>query len=147
MGISVKVSTKKVIAAMEQKVAANTKKLAEYEKATARQKAEKEKHEKLVQNNAARIAKAAGVTPAISVCESRNWGINAGKIQVELTYYLLPEDAKELIAPKFENERLGFTPENLRQENEELGNAIRLLKMTDDEYVNTSTYKHVAKYL
>jgi len=136
MGISVKVSTKKVIAAMEQKVAANTKKLVEYEKANKQMEAEKEKHKKFVQNNAARIAKAAGVTPEISVSEARSWGANAGKIQVELTYYLSPEDAKELQRPQFEGE-----------ENGELGNAIRLLNMTDEEYVNTNTYKHVAKYL
>jgi prenyltransferase beta subunit len=147
MGISVKVSTKKVIAAMEQKVAANTKKIAEFEKEQKHREWVREKHKKYVQTNAARIAKAAGVTPEISVCDARSWGPNSGKIQVELTYYLSKEDAKELETPTFENERLGFTPENLRQENEELGNAIRLLNMTDEEYVNTNTYKHVAKYL
>jgi hypothetical protein len=147
MGISVKVSTKKVIAAMEQKVAANTKKLVEYEKANKQMEAEKEKHKKFVQNNAARIAKAAGVTPEISVSEARSWGANAGKIQVELTYYLSPEDAKELQRPQFEDERLNVQPHMLREENGELGNAIRLLNMTDEEYVNTNTYKHVAKYL
>lgn len=147
MGISVKVSTKKVIAAMEQKVAANTKKLVEYEKANKQMEAEKEKHKKFVQNNAARIAKAAGVTPEISVSEARSWGANAGKVQVELTYYLSPEDAKELQRPQFEDERLNVQPHMLREENGELGNAIRLLNMTDEEYVNTNTYKHVAKYL
>ena len=147
MGISVKVSTKKVIAAMEQKVAANTKKLAEYEKAKKQTEAEREKHKKFVQNNAARIAKAAGVTPEISVSEARSWGANAGKVQVELTYYLSPEDAKELQRPQFEDERLNVQPHMLREENGELGNAIRLLNMTDEEYVNTNTYKHVAKYL
>ncbi len=147
MGISVKVSTKKVIAAMEQKVAANTKKLVEYEKANKQMEAEKEKHKKFVQNNAARIAKAAGVTPEISVSEGRSWGANAGKVQVELTYYLSPEDAKELQRPQFEDERLNVQPHQLREENGELGNAIRLLNMTDEEYVNTNTYKHVAKYL
>lgn len=147
MGISVKVSTKKVIAAMEQKVAANTKKLAEFEKASKLVEAAKEKYKKFVQNNAARIAKTAGVTPEISVSDARSWGPNAGKIQVELTYYLSPEDAKELQRPDYEDERLEIQPSMLRQENEELGNAIRLLNMTDEEYVNTNTYKHVAKYL
>ena len=147
MGISVKVSTKKVIAAMEQKVAANTKKLAEFEKASKLVEAAKEKYKKFVQNNAARIAKTAGVTPEISVSDARSWGPNAGKIQVELTYYLSPEDAKELQRPDYEDERLNVQPSMLRQENEELGNAIRLLNMTDVEYVNTNTYKHVAKYL
>lgn len=30
---------------------------------------------------------------------------------------------------------------------EELENAIRILKMTDEEYVSTSTFKSIAKYL
>jgi hypothetical protein len=30
---------------------------------------------------------------------------------------------------------------------EEIENAIRILKMTDEEYVNTSTYNSVARYL
>jgi len=64
-----------------------------------------------------------------------------------LTYYLSPEDAKELQRPQFEDERLNVQPHQLREENGELGNAIRLLNMTDEEYVNTNTYKHVAKYL
>lgn len=147
MGINVKVSTKKVIAAMEQKVAANTKKLAEFEKASKLVEAAKEKHNKFVQNNAARIAKAADVSPIISIGDARSWGPNAGKIQVELTYYLSPEDAKELQRPDYEDERLNVQPHQLREENAELGNAIRLLNMTDEEYVSTSTYKQVAKYL
>ena len=34
-----------------------------------------------------------------------------------------------------------------RQMKEEIGNAIRILKMTDEEVVSTSTYNSVAKYL
>lgn len=146
MGISVKVSTKKVIAAMEQKVAANTKKLAEYEKECKRQDAIKEKHQKFVRDNAAKIAKASGVIPSVSVGFAQRWcGEHAGKIQVELTYYLSKEAAESLQEPQFE--RMNINRHALEQENEELGNAIRLLNMTDEEYVNTNTYKHVAKYL
>lgn len=145
MGISVKVSTKKVIAAMEQKVAANKKKLAEFEKECERQDAIKEKHEKFVRDNAAKIAKASGVIPSVSVGFARSWGEHAGKVQVELTYYLSKEAAESLQEPTFE--RMNINRHALEQENEELGNAIRLLNMTDEEYVNTNTYKHVAKYL
>lgn len=147
MGISVKVSTKKVIAAMEQKVTANLKKIAECEKEQKHREWVLEKHKKYVQTNAARIAKAAGVTPHISVGDARSWGPNSGKIQVELTYYLSKEDAKELETPTFDDTKFEYSTHALKQENEELGNAIRLLNMTDEEYVNTNTYKHVAKYL
>jgi hypothetical protein len=146
MGISVKVSTKKVIAAMEQRIAANTKKIDAYEKAHKAYRAATEKHEKFVQDNAAKVAKASGVAPIISVTNARSWGEHAGKMQVEITYYISKEDAKSLVAPEFDFE--GETNvEHLRMVNEELSNAVRLLQMTDEEYVNTSTYKHVAKYL
>ena len=34
-----------------------------------------------------------------------------------------------------------------REKKEEISNAIRILKMTDEEVVSTSTYNSVAKYL
>jgi hypothetical protein len=33
------------------------------------------------------------------------------------------------------------------EQKEEISNAIRILKMTDEEVVNTSTYNAVARYL
>jgi hypothetical protein len=36
---------------------------------------------------------------------------------------------------------------NYREQKEEMMNAIRILKMTDEEVVNTSTYNAVARYL
>ena len=36
---------------------------------------------------------------------------------------------------------------NYREQKEEMTNAIRILKMTDEEVVNTSTYNAVARYL
>jgi hypothetical protein len=34
-----------------------------------------------------------------------------------------------------------------KEQKEEIENAIRILKMTDEETVNTSTYNAVARYL
>ena len=36
---------------------------------------------------------------------------------------------------------------NYKEQKEEISNAIRILKMTDEEVVNTSTYNAVARYL
>ena len=36
---------------------------------------------------------------------------------------------------------------NYNEQKEEISNAIRILKMTDEEVVNTSTYNAVARYL
>jgi hypothetical protein len=38
-------------------------------------------------------------------------------------------------------------PSTYREQKEEMANAIRILKMTDEEVVNTSTYNAVARYL
>jgi hypothetical protein len=36
---------------------------------------------------------------------------------------------------------------NYREQKEEISNAIRILKMTDEETVSASTYQAVARYL
>lgn len=143
--ISVKVSTKKVVAAMEAKIAEHQKKIAEYEKAEAKWEAEKTKHQQFVREKADKIARSAGVTPVICVSDARQWGEHAGKVQVEVTYFLTKEDAAALLPPKFEHRACEVSA--WKDQVQELGNAVRLLKMTDEEYVNTSTYKSVAKYL
>jgi hypothetical protein len=40
-----------------------------------------------------------------------------------------------------------FSVYNYREQKEEMANAIRILKMTDEEVVSTSTYNAVARYL
>ena len=100
-----------------------------------------------MQEYAAKIAKSSGVIPEFSVSNARSWGVNAGKVSVELTYHLSVEDAQSLKFPEFEFDNNDYSVIQMRDENKELGNAVRLLQMTDEEYVNTSTYKHVAKYL
>jgi hypothetical protein len=40
-----------------------------------------------------------------------------------------------------------FSVYNYREQKEEISNAIRILKMTDEEVVSTSTYNAVARYL
>ena len=40
-----------------------------------------------------------------------------------------------------------FSVYNYREQKEEISNAIRILKMTDEETVSTSTYQAVARYL
>jgi hypothetical protein len=40
-----------------------------------------------------------------------------------------------------------FSVYNYREQKEEISNAIRILKMTDEEVVSTSTYQAVSRYL
>ena len=130
--ISVKVATTKVVKALEDKLdaskkaeASNEKKRNEYakvEKAWAKEVAE------LVFKN---ISKATDFNAYENYRNELNVQLNlpAGSIK-------LPEK------PKMELEsELG------RYEVQEIENAIRILKMTDEEFVNASTFKQVAQYL
>jgi hypothetical protein len=129
--LSVKVATPKVIKALEEKLesakkaeVSNEKKRKEYqkvEKAWAKQVAElASKH----------ISKA-------EVNANENW---RGEISVNFSLpvgtFALPEKP----SIDLENE-LG------RYEVQEIENAIRILKMTDEETVNASTFKTIAQYL
>ena len=42
---------------------------------------------------------------------------------------------------------VGLSGWDLKTQIEELGNALRLLELSDADYINASTYKSVAKYL
>jgi hypothetical protein len=76
-----------------------------------------------------------------------------GTVRVELR--LTPKQAERLNT-KVEQSNFPVEPSkdytvihssDYRQMKEEIGNAIRILKMTDEEVVSTSTYNSVAKYL
>ena len=129
--ISVKVSTAKVIKALETKlsdstkaVASNEKKRKEYQKLEATWA--KEVAELIIKN----ISKA-------EVSADENW---RGEVNARFT---IPVNTIKLPAkPTLELEReLG------RYEVDEIENAIRILKMTDEELVNASTFKSIAQYL
>lgn len=148
-GINVKVATKKLITAMQAKVAEYTKMIAAYEAADKKFDAAVEKHEAWVKANAHKVAVKSDVTPVVRV-NQRNWGAEAGKTEVEITYYIPNTEATGFKRPDWND----FKPDpnvnnvsDLKEQVKELNNAIRLLSMSDEEYVNTSTYKSVAKYL
>lgn len=129
--ISVKVATTKVISALEAKLEAgksaivnNEKKRKDYvkvEKAWAKEVADLAiKH----------ISKA-------DVNANENW---RGEINVS---FQLP--AGTFTVP--EKPELNLDQELGRYEVQEIENAIRILKMTDEETVNASTFKTIAQYL
>lgn len=53
-----------------------------------------------------------------------------------MDHSILPEEPKREIVSHLNNHEI-----------KEIQNAIRLLELSDEEYINTSTYKDVAKYL
>jgi hypothetical protein len=134
--ISVKIATPKVIKALETALAKLTTDYATQEANEAKYQKAFEKHKKeLIAYAVKNISKAENFRT-----NYRSWN-NLLNIDFDLT-------VSEASLPK-QPER-DFTTMNeyeFRNQKEEIENAIRILKMTDEEVVNTSTYNAVARYL
>ena len=133
--INVKIATTKVIKALENK-------LAQIKKDKANQKVNEEKFNKAHEKWSKDVAKLA--LTAISKAEnlSANLRYN-GMINVDFN---LPKGAIDLPAEP-EKDFETFHDWQYKEMVEEIENAIRILKMTDEETVSTSTYNSIAKYL
>ena len=133
--ISVKIATTKVIKALETK-------LAEIKKAYANQEVNQDKHRKAVEKWQKEVGKLA--LSAISKAEEVNANTRYnGEINVQFT---LPKGTIELPAQP-EQDFDTMHQWQYKETCEEIENAIRILKMTDEEVVSTSTYNAVARYL
>jgi hypothetical protein len=133
--INVKIATTKVIKALEAK-------LAQLQKDKANQKVNEEKFSKAQEKYNKEVAKLA--LTAISKAEdlSAHTRYN-GEIAVSFN---LPKGVIEL--PKEpEKDFDTYHDWQYREMVEEIENAIRILKMTDEEVVSTSTYNAIARYL
>jgi hypothetical protein len=133
--ISVKIATTKVIKALENK-------LAQLQKDKANQKVNEEKFQKAQEKYNKEVAKLA--LEKISKAEdlSAHTRYN-GQISVSFSLPAgtinLPDEPKK----DFES----FHDWQYKEMVEEIENAIRILKMTDEETVSTSTYNAIARYL
>ena len=134
--INVKIATPKVIKALETK-------LAEIKKAYAEQGANEAKYQKAREKWQKEIGKWA--IDHFSKAENlrtnyRHWNktlnVDFDLIVNESDFPAEPEKDYEVIHQHSYNEM-----------KEELENAIRILKMTDEEFVSTSTYNAIARYL
>ena len=70
----------------------------------------------------------------------RNWSNN---LNIDFDLTVLEKDLPSEPEKDFETIHLS----TYRESKKEISNAIRLLKMTDEETVNTSTYNAIAQYL
>jgi hypothetical protein len=134
--ISVKIPTQRVIDALETA-------LAKLEKEYASQEANEAKYEKARENwrkeiGEWAIANFSKATNLRTSYRSYNNTLNVDFdiITKEGTFPTEPEKDFEVIHQH-----------TYREQKEEMSNAIRILKMTDEEVVNTSTYNAVARYL
>ena len=133
--INVKIATSKVIKALENK-------LAQIQKDKANQATNEEKFNKAHEKWSKDVAKLALGAIAKAENLSANLRYN-GMINVDFN---LPKGAIDL--PKEPEKDFDTYHEwQYKEMVEEIENAIRILKMTDEETVSTSTYNSIAKYL
>ena len=133
--ISVKIATTKVIKALETK-------LAQIQKDKANQATNEEKFNKAHEKWSKDVAKLALGAIAKAENLSANLRYN-GMINVDFN---LPKGAIDLPdEPQKEYETLHDW--QYKEIVEEIENAIRILKMTDEEVVSTSTYNAISRYL
>ena len=133
--INVKIATTKVIKALETK-------LAQLQKDKANQKVNEEKFEKLQDKYNKEVAKLAldKMSKAQDLSAHKRYN---GEVSIQFT---LPAGTIELPdEPKKDFET--YHDWQYKEMVEEIENAIRILKMTDEEVVSTSTYNAIARYL
>ena len=134
--ITVKVATAKVIKALEGTLAKLEKDYTSQEANEAKyEKARKAWQKELVDYAVANIKKAENFRTNF-----RSWN-NQLNIDFDLT--VSEKDLPKEPIKDFEQ----ISIYNYREQKEEISNAIRILQMTDEETVSTSTYQAVARYL
>jgi hypothetical protein len=134
--ISVKIATPKVIKALEDALATLEKNFAEKEANEAKFQKAYDKYRKQISDYAiANIKKAENLRT-----NYRSWNNNLN-IDFDLTV------SKEDLPVEPERDFTTMHDHEYRTQKEEMLNAIRILKMTDEEVVSTSTYQAVARYL
>jgi hypothetical protein len=134
--ISVKIATPKVIKALETK-------LAELETNWANQEANEAKYQesyKAWQKELADFAIAHFANAENIRTNYRSWNKT-----LNVDFDIVGSDKDFPAEPEREFEQLHR--HNYTEQKEEMSNAIRILKMTDEETVSTSTYQAVARYL
>ena len=133
--INVKIATTKVIKALEGALDKLNKEFASQEANEAKyQKAQKAWAKEVGKLALAQIAKAEN----LSANKRYNGEINVDFNLPAGTIVLPDEPKKDFIV---------MNEWSYREQKEEIENAIRILKMTDEEVVSTSTYNAIARYL
>ena len=134
--ISVKIATAKVIKALETKLAEIKANYAKQDENEAKYRKATEKWEKEVAKLAvAQIAKAKNLRT-----NYRAWN---NSLNVDFDLEINEKDFPK--TPERDFEQLNHYA--YKEMVEEISNAIRILKMTDEETVSTSTYNAIARYL
>jgi hypothetical protein len=134
--ISVKIATPKVIKALETKLAELNTNYANQEANEAKfQKAQEKWRKEVAQFAVDNFAKAENLRT-----NYRSWNNT-----LNVDFDIITKEGSFPAEPQRDFEQIGS--HSYREMKEEIENAIRILKMTDEETVSTSTYQAVARYL
>jgi len=134
--ISVKIPTERVIKALEQSLNKLELDWTSQEANEAKyEKARKAWQKEVIDYAVANIKKAENFRT-----NYRHWSNN---LNIDFDLTVLEKDLPSEPEKDFETIHL----HTYRESKKEISNAIRLLKMTDEETVNTSTYNAIAQYL
>ena len=134
--IQVKIPTAKVIKALETKLAQLE---ADYTKQDKNEAKYKKAHEKWTKE----LGKYA--IAQISKAENLRTNYRSWNRTLNVDFDLICDEKDFPKEPQRDYEQLH--QHTYREMKEEMENAIRILKMTDEEVVNTSTYNAIARYL
>ena len=134
--ISVKIATPKVIKALEVR-------LAELEKSYTSQEANEAKYNKAMEKWRKEIF--AYAISNIKKAENVRTNYRSWNNTLNIDFDLTTSEADLPKEPERDFEQIGR--HNYLEQKQEIENSIRILKMTDEEVVNTSTYNAIARYL
>jgi molecular chaperone GrpE (heat shock protein) len=134
--IQVKIATPKIIKALETK-------LAELNKNYENQEANEAKYHKQYEKWQKEIAKWA--VAQFSKAQNVRTNYRSWNKTLNVDFDLITDESDFPKEPEKDFEVIHN--HTYREMKEEMENAIRILKMTDEEVVNTSTYNAVARYL
>ena len=134
--IQVKIATAKVIQALETKLAQVESDYTHQDELEAKFNKEMEKWRK-------EVAKFA--TANISKAENLRTNYRSWNKTLNVDFDLITDEKDFPKEPERKYEVIHL--HTYREMKEEIENAIRILKMTDEEVVNTSTYNAIARYL
>jgi hypothetical protein len=134
--INVKIQTVKVIKALEAS-------LAKLEKDYLAQEANEAKYQKAYKAWQKEIGKWAIAN--FSKSENLRTSYRSWNKTLNVDFDIITEESSFPVEPEKDFEVIH--PSTYRESKKELSNAIRILKMTDEEVVSTSTYNAVAEYL
>jgi hypothetical protein len=134
--ISVKIATPKVIKALESALATLEVNWTSQEANEAKyEKARKAWQKEIVEYAVANIKKAENFRT--------NYRSYSNNLNIDFDLTVAEKDLPKEPEKDFET----LHTHTYREQKQEISNAIRILKMTDEETVNTSTYNAVAQYL